>query len=196
MILTLTTNVNVNVTYNVDVKWILQSWSKFRPANYISMIDESYVMYMITFILFVYQHFRITAVRPIISAMDGRPQVLSVSFHGGFVLEGMFNAIICALHSRIIDAVEASFKEDAAAAAASAGIAQSNAIAAWAWVHDYVSWILRLRSEMPLMQASKKTPLTARSQSLGSDQFWTSANTRTGLGLLFSLSCIFNFFKL
>ena len=141
---------------------------------------------------FFYKHFRISAVRPIISAMDGRPQVLSVSFRGGFVLEGTFNAIICALHSRIIDAVEASFEEDAATAAAGSGIAQSNAIAAWAWVHDYVSWILRLRSEIPMKQTSKKTPLTARSPSLGSDQFWTSANTRTGLGQIFSLACIFN----
>ena len=99
--------------------------------------------------------------------MDGRPQVLSVSFRGGFVHEGTFNAIICALHSRIIDAVEASFEEDAATAAAGSGIAQPNAIAAWAWVHDYVSWILRLRSEIPMKQTSKKTPLTARSQSLG-----------------------------
>jgi len=125
--------------------------------------------------------------------MDGRPQVLSVSFRGGFVLEGTFNAIICALHSRIIDAVEASFEEDAATAAAGSRIAQSNAIAAWAWVHDYASWILRLRSEIPMKQASKKTPLTARSPSLGSDQFWTLANTRTGLGQIFSLACIFNF---
>ena len=146
----------------------------------------------LTSFLFFYKHFRISAVRPIISAMDGRPQVLSVTFRGGFVLEGTFNAIICALHSRIIDAVEASFEEDAATAAAGSGIAQPNAIAAWAWVHDYVSWILRLRSEIPMKQTSKKTPLTARSPSLGPDQFWTSANTRTGLGQIFSLACIFN----
>ena len=157
------------------------------------MHDHVYITYIL-FILFFYKHFRISAVRPIISAMDGRPQVLSVTFRGGFVLEGTFNAIICALHSRIIDAVEASFEEDAAAAAAGSGIAQSNAIAAaaWAWVHDYVSWILRLRSEIPMKQTSKKTPLTARSQGLGPDQFWTSANTRTGLGQIFSLACIFN----
>ena len=157
------------------------------------MHDHVYITYIL-FILFFYKHFRISAVRPIISAMDGRPQVLSVSFRGGFVLEGTFNAIICALHSRIIDAVEASFEEDAAAAAVGSGIAQSNAIAAaaWAWVHDYVSWILRLRSEIPMKQTSKKTPLTARSQSLDPDQFWTSANTRTGLGQIFSLACILN----
>jgi hypothetical protein len=50
--------------------------------------------------------------------------VLSITFHGGFVLEGTFNAIICALHSRIIEAVEASFAEDAAAA----GIDQASAV--------------------------------------------------------------------
>ena len=69
--------------------------------------------------------FKITSVRTISPAQASRFQLLSITFHGGFVLEGTFNAIICALHSRIIEAVEASFAEDAAAA----GIDQASA--AW-----------------------------------------------------------------
>jgi len=67
--------------------------------------------------------FKITSVRTISPAQANRFQLLSITFHGGFVLEGTFNAIICALHSSIIEAVEASFAEDAAAA----GIDQASA---------------------------------------------------------------------
>ena len=64
--------------------------------------------------------FRIVSIRTIFSPFtSSRPQdqILAVTFRGGFVIEGTFNAIMSALHSRIVEAVEASFEEDAAAAA-------------------------------------------------------------------------------
>jgi len=62
--------------------------------------------------------FRIVSVRPIPSTSSpSKPQnqALAVTFRGGFVLEGAFNAIMTALNTRIVEAVEASFEQDAAA---------------------------------------------------------------------------------
>jgi hypothetical protein len=64
--------------------------------------------------------FRIVSVCPIPSfSSPSKPQnqTLAVTFCRGFVLEGTFNTIMTALNTRIVEAVEASYEQDAAASA-------------------------------------------------------------------------------
>jgi hypothetical protein len=59
--------------------------------------------------------FRIAAVQTVSGTFQScRPQdqVFMITFRGGFTIDGTFNEVMHALHSRIVEAVDASFEED------------------------------------------------------------------------------------
>jgi hypothetical protein len=74
--------------------------------------------------------FRPVAVHTLAKARDGNQQVLSVQFKGNFLLEGTWPSIMEALHSKIIEATERSFEEDAAAQVAARNAILNNGGAA------------------------------------------------------------------